>query len=610
MNRKYWQKIRQTDFSISILAALIILSLATPIAWASENQPSLHTAESPVITINTAHDSFDLSPYIETIEDNNNTYTMADIRSGKYDHLWQRNTKPIFIAPLKSTYWFRVQFGFSKTSDNNVYLLVDYLADLFTSIDATMVQTNQQGQLIAEQIIHSGRSVPFNDRNMVGQFDGLKIQNSNATSISVIGKFNNVDTGVPALFPLNIYSEEAYQEKQQTRLMILAGFFSAMGAMFLYSVSMLFVLRERVYCVYILFLLTAIMTCSVMDGLTGRWLFPASPVLDVNVANSNGLFSGVLWIYFVYISLDAKTNWPKQMTRFYEIIMILGLLFTPLPFLILTPFQSSMLAQSYDSLALPLALIAIIVSIIRKDPIAPYLLVAEISVIIGNICFLLMMQGIVNMHAVFFWGMHWGFFGEVVLFSLALAAKTKLAIITEMQTKMEKDKFEYMALHDSMTDLPNRKMFMDALTPSMARARRHNKQMGLMMIDLNGFKAINDTYGHDAGDAILCHVAKQLAINVRENDIPARLGGDEFAIILEDISIKDVPCLSKKILAAIAIPIQYQGKNLQLTGSIGISLYPSQSDTVADLIKLADDHMYKAKTEKLGCYWQDSGLTV
>jgi diguanylate cyclase (GGDEF)-like protein len=610
MKRKYWKKIRQSDFSISILAALLFLTLATPIAWASANQPGLHTAESPEITINTAHASFDLSPYIETIEDNNNTYTMADIRSGKYDHLWQRNTKPIFIAPRKTTYWFRVQFNFSNTSDNNVYLLVDYLADLFTAINATMVQTNQQGQIISEQIIHSGRSVPFNDRNMIGQFVGLKIYDTHATSISVIGKFNNADTGVPALLPLVIYSEEAYQEKQQTRLMILAGFFSAMGAMFLYSVSLLFVLRERVYCVYILFLLTAIMTCSVMHGLTGRWLFPASPVLDVDVANANGIFSGVLWIYFVYISLDAKTNWPKLMTRFYEIIMILGLLFTPLPFLILTPFQSSMLAQSYDSLALPLALIAIIVSIIRKDPIAPYLFVAEMSVIIGSIFFLLMMQGVVSMHAVFFWGMHWGFFGEVVLFSLALAAKTKHAIIMEMQTKMEKDKFEYMALHDSMTDLPNRKMFMDALNPSMARARRHNKQMGLMMIDLNGFKAINDTYGHDAGDAILCHVAKQLANNVRENDIPARLGGDEFAIILEDISIEDIPCLSKKILAAIAVPIQYQGTNLQLTGSIGVSLYPSQSNTAADLIKLADDHMYKAKTEKLGCYWQGSELAV
>jgi diguanylate cyclase (GGDEF)-like protein len=120
----------------------------------------------------------------------------------------------------------------------------------------------------------------------------------------------------------------------------------------------------------------------------------------------------------------------------------------------------------------------------------------------------------------------------------------------------------------------------------------------LLIIDLNKFKPINDSFGHDAGDAILVHVAKQLSANIRTDDLAARIGGDEFGIILQgDYNIKAINALLSRLTKQISLPLKYKNKILTVTASIGIASFPDQTKSEEDLRKAADSAMYEAKNK-------------
>lgn len=157
---------------------------------------------------------------------------------------------------------------------------------------------------------------------------------------------------------------------------------------------------------------------------------------------------------------------------------------------------------------------------------------------------------------------------------------------------------EYLAFHDGLTGLPNRSLFSKLLAQSIAYASRYNKRLAVLFLDLDRFKQINDTLGHEAGDDLLKEVAARLKSALRESDIVARMGGDEFVAILpemEDDSYSTV--VAKKILAAVAQPFTLVGQEFRITVSIGISIYPHDGLDEQTLTKNADVAMYQAKQE-------------
>ncbi len=158
-------------------------------------------------------------------------------------------------------------------------------------------------------------------------------------------------------------------------------------------------------------------------------------------------------------------------------------------------------------------------------------------------------------------------------------------------------KLEHIAHHDALTDLPNRLLFADRLEQAMFHSRRREQCFALAYIDLDGFKTVNDTYGHAIGDQLLVTIAKRMKQLVRESDTIARLSGDEFVIIIDDLNnCKDSLPLITKVLEAIAQPVQVGKFMLQVTASIGISYYSKAIVIDArQLLKQADQAMYKAK---------------
>ncbi|MBF0344941.1 MAG: diguanylate cyclase [Nitrospirae bacterium] len=164
------------------------------------------------------------------------------------------------------------------------------------------------------------------------------------------------------------------------------------------------------------------------------------------------------------------------------------------------------------------------------------------------------------------------------------------------ERKEAEERLKYIAHFDILTGLPNRMLFFDRLEQAIAQAKRYNYTVALLYVDLNRFKHVNDTYGHQMGDIVLKESAVRIHNSVRDADTVARIGGDEFNVILTRVNEKkDVQHIAENIIAAMSKPFNIDGIECSVGASIGISLYPSDASDTDMLIKKADAVMYKVK---------------
>ena len=171
------------------------------------------------------------------------------------------------------------------------------------------------------------------------------------------------------------------------------------------------------------------------------------------------------------------------------------------------------------------------------------------------------------------------------------------------ERKASEERVRHLAHHDALTGLPNRFSLHERLDQCLGYARRSRKTLALMLIDLDNFKTINDTLGHQTGDKLLIQVAQRLTESVRSSDIVARLGGDEFIVVLPDVDTPtDAAHVAGKILATVSQPYPIDGHHLRTSPSIGICLFPEDANEADDLIKKADVAMYHAKSQGRGNY--------
>ena len=167
-----------------------------------------------------------------------------------------------------------------------------------------------------------------------------------------------------------------------------------------------------------------------------------------------------------------------------------------------------------------------------------------------------------------------------------------------IERKRAEERLTYLAQYDQLTGLVNRTLFRDRLVQAMARSKRLQQPLGLMLLDLDRFKAVNDTMGHDVGDQLLKAVAGRLQECVREVDTVARMGGDEFTIILEGLSCdQDITIVARRITESLAEPFHLKEHQTSIGVSIGITVYPSDDHEIDELLKHADTAMYRAKQQ-------------
>ena len=170
-------------------------------------------------------------------------------------------------------------------------------------------------------------------------------------------------------------------------------------------------------------------------------------------------------------------------------------------------------------------------------------------------------------------------------------------IIRDISDQKEFERhLQHTATHDALTNLPNRTLLLDRLDHSIARAQRNNSRLGVLYIDLDNFKDINDTYGHSAGDFVLQEFTSRILDETRKSDTFARISGDEFVMLMESISdSKQAEVLGEKIIQLVNKPFDMNGSTFEVTLSIGVSIYPDDGGTSLRLIQQADAAMYEAK---------------
>ena len=176
-------------------------------------------------------------------------------------------------------------------------------------------------------------------------------------------------------------------------------------------------------------------------------------------------------------------------------------------------------------------------------------------------------------------------------------------LATAIDRRAAEEKVAYLAQFDSLTGLPNRNLLRDRLAHTMAQAARQHWCVGVLFIDLDGFKDVNDTFGHGSGDELLMRVAQRLADCISDGDTVGRQGGDEFAIVLSNMAkADDANVVAQHVLKALARPFDIGGNEVRVTASLGISIYPGDGDTPELLLKNADTAMYRAKEQgRNGC---------
>lgn len=183
------------------------------------------------------------------------------------------------------------------------------------------------------------------------------------------------------------------------------------------------------------------------------------------------------------------------------------------------------------------------------------------------------------------------------------------SITYAVERKAAEMELSHKAMHDALTGLPNRTLFLDRLKHAVMRAKRHHSLIGVMFLDLDNFKPINDTYGHEVGDRLLTAVAGRLQDGLRASDTAARFGGDEFMVLCDDVAgQQDVVNIAQRILEAIEKPFEIGGERISVKASMGIAITDGKADTAESLIRNADAAMYGAKQQDAAYELFDDGI--
>ncbi|MCF6775345.1 GGDEF domain-containing protein [Thiotrichales bacterium 19X7-9] len=195
-------------------------------------------------------------------------------------------------------------------------------------------------------------------------------------------------------------------------------------------------------------------------------------------------------------------------------------------------------------------------------------------------------------------------FGMIItIFFVITIRNSQLIYIKNKHLNQKQRQLEMIAYNDFLTGIPNRLKFRELAIQSIFRAQRHENTLALLFLDLDGFKPINDNYGHDMGDLILKELSLRFSNTIRTNDTVARIGGDEFAIILEDANFDGAKVVAEKLIESTEKPFKTNGESICLSTSIGIAIYPANGTELDQLFKYADIQLYKAKSKGKGQYY-------
>jgi len=428
--------------------------------------------------------------------------------------------------------------------------------------------------------------------------------------------------------PAELWEPQAFHLHNQASYAAFAIYFGMLLALGSYNLLLYFSLHDRAYLFYVLFLASMAVGIASLEGLAGQFIWPDWPLWTHFALPVGMAMSGLLAACFVRSFLNTRHDHPRtdRLLRLFIAWYVLALLLN------LVSYQWAEVMTSLASICFSTTTLAVgITSYRRGTPGARYFLLAWACLLAGSIMLAARNFGWLPTTFLTRHGFQIGSALEMLLLSYALADRIttvrrdkELADIRLLRLREEtvaalqrselaleqrvaertrelaeaSAKLEALSRHDTLTGLGNRNELEEAWSRMEGSARRANRSIAILLMDLDSFKPINDTHGHHVGDLVLKEVAARLRASLRVSDTVVRLGGDEFVMLVGDIaSREEIAPIQNKIDQLIGEPIHVNGSALTLGCSIGLALYPGEGTTLPDLLQKADSAMYRNKRQ-------------
>jgi diguanylate cyclase (GGDEF)-like protein len=566
--------------------------------------------------------SVPLAPQITVLEDAGGVMTLADVqrRAADFKPSGVRDDAAINFGYSSSAWWLRIDLAADPDAAR------DWLLDIaFPTLDnIEYFGPGGDHRVAGDRLPFAAR--PLLHRNFVFP---VRLDESGVGSIWL----RVVSEGTLTI-PVRLWRHEAFWQESLSSYAMLSVYFGMLLALAAYNLLLWFSLRDHNYLTYVLFAISMAVGQLSLNGLGNQFLWPDWPVWG-NLAFSTGFATtGFFGALFTRGFLETRRNLPRLDGA---IIGLAGLFALCAVAPLLAPYRLAAIMTSLTGVSFSLIAVVAGVRCWRAgQPGARVFILAWTALLLG-----VMVVGLRNLDLlpttfISFYAIQIGSAVEMVLLSFALAERindlqrekdaarseaitTRQELVAALQrseidlerrvaartgeleslnAKLRENERQLQALAhtDALTGLANRLLLDARLEQSMQHARRSHGQVALLMVDLDHFKAINDSRGHAIGDEVLRSMAERLRAAVREVDTVARIGGDEFVVVLSSIGgAADAERLAEKLVAGIGEPMRVLGMPIECSASIGVALFGGGELTAAELLRRADRAMYVAK---------------
>ena len=564
-----------------------------------------------------AVDGVSIGSYADVLEDPGGTLQLADVIGPGFAGRFQRIGKDTAnFGYTYSAFWLRFTLP-QETERLLVPMLV--LEIRFPSIDSIELHVPYRSAAGLEyRVQHGGDQQPWDSREVKHRNHVFRIP---AAGLADAPVYLRTQSRSALTVPAYLWRPEAMIASDRNTQLVYGLFYGLVIALFLYNLMLLLALRDRIYLWYVLYVGSFGFGLAAFDGFAFQYLWPGS-VWWANHALGTALCATLLFGAQFSRSFLNTPAIALFANRFLLAVMALAAVGVFLAATgLFVPYGTIM--RTLSALACAAAGIVLYVAVravLDGNRPARFFLLAWFALLVFIALGALRNFAIVPTHFLTVNGLHIGLALDVLLLSFALADRinsvkrekevAQAAAITSQAALLEREQLmaqlqsqeqqmRHMAQHDSLTGLPNRLSMQQRLSLAMEFAKRNRKKLAVMMVDLDGFKRLNDSRGHRQGDHVLTQIAGRLRTSVRGSDTVARYGGDEFVVLAGELDrAEDASNIAEKIADMVSLPVSIDGITENIGCSIGISIYPDHAEDAEGLIERADRAMYAAKAGK------------
>lgn len=596
----------QDKFAIAgLLACLRLLAcmlvLASPVGVAA--------AERPLLIVDGHQPSIALQPYIRYLRDSGRSLQIEQVLQQTEQFRPASERRDLNFGYTRDHLWLTLDLVCAADQ------LTDWLIEMrYASLDRVSLYSVGADGI---QVQHSGDTLAYSERS-IGHRNpvfALRLAPGERRRLFILAHSEGSLT-----LDSQLWSAAGFQQYSQKGYVLLALYFGALLALGSYNLLLFAVLRERSFILYVCFVASFGVGVLAINGLGAQYLWPNLGTLGNRLLPLGLCLAATLGVLFAQAFLCTARRAPR-LDRYLCTWACLAALAT-LATLLIEVQQALQLMSSVGLITTVLLLVSGLICVLKRVPGARIFVLAWLALLIGGTLLALRNFALIPSNFITVNAMQIGSAMEMLLLSLGLAARFNQ--LKRLQEKAQKQalaaalhqervlelrvaertealaeanaQLEAQAMQDPLTGLANRSALVSHMQQAMLRASRRGELLALVLIDLDGFKDINDLWGHAAGDRVLIEVAVRLQAFARGSDLVARLGGDEFILLSEGIhNRQEVLGLAERLLHVISLPVALRHQSVSVGASIGISFSDGIEPDSETLMRQADQAMYQRK---------------